>query len=81
PRSAIQRADAIDRLVRALECWLAGRGPALADIDADPRCGQIARLLGEPTPRKRFLTALLASLLRPQVLTARQRAEKRLAGE
>lgn len=72
----LERAETIEKYLFAIEAWI--NGVETAQNAPDKGVFQsIHELLGEKDDTKLFLASLLVSLLRPQQLAARQRAERR----
>jgi len=72
----LERAETVEKYLFAIEAWI--NGVETAQNAPDKAVFQsIHELLGQKDDTKLFLASLLVSLLRPQQLAARQRAERR----
>jgi len=72
----LERAETVEKYLFAIEAWI--NGVETSQNAPDKAVFQsIHELLGEKDDTKLFLASLLVSLLRPQQLAARQRAERR----
>ena len=65
------RSELVEKYAKGIDSWISS-----AEV-GDKLSKDVAGRLGEVDPTKVFLASLLASLLRSQALSARQRAEKR----
>jgi len=74
----LERAAALDQFLAPIEAWIARPGGNHGSAPG-PLFQEVQARLGEPDAAKRFLASLLASLLRAQQLSARERAHKRRA--
>jgi hypothetical protein len=73
----LERAETLEKYLFAIEAWI--KGVETAQNAPDKGVFQsIRKLLGEKDDTKIFLASLLVSLLRPQQLAAKRRADRRV---
>jgi len=73
-----ERAEALDKYLNPIEEWIKC-SEALGSRQDEELAKRIHEYLGECDDQKLFLASLLVSLLRPQQIAAKNRAEKRAA--